>query len=555
MQRSFFTAPLGAVACVTGLLVAACGPQQLPPDVGGEPLWEPIDGAASRDRGEPSGPLEENERRQAGPITLNDVSNAAGLGGVSAGGNTHGVGVAFVDVDGDTWADIVLVNGRSNVNELFVPSALLHNNGDGTFENQSVASGLADILAQRDGYSIAAGDLDGDGDIDLYVGAQPTDILLRNRGDGTFEDATAETGAGGPASDPTLVGNGKSKVVSVGDFDNDGHLDLVSASSTLPLPGAYLLRNRGDGTFEDVSASSGVRVDPSGNPCAVMWSDYDTDADRDLWIWNDRGGHILLRNNGDGTLEDATAASRLDAVTVTHPMGIDAADIDLDGDLDFYISNIGNNPLLRNNGDGTFVDITERAGTGGQYGWGLGFEDLDLDGRVDMFVAQEDDRPELVFRNEGGTPPTFERIEVPHDPVLSETAAHNVAVAFADYDHDGRVDVLTARTDGSRLTLYRNETDVGTQNWIQISIAADGPRAVGSRIAIAIDDPDAEDGERILFRDISGGSSRASQNELGVRFGIGHREGVRWVGALLPTGEQDLVRNVGGGQRIELSPR
>jgi hypothetical protein len=524
----------------------------LPPDVGGEPLWTDLDGAGAVDLGEPTGEVPPADRMQPGPITLAEVTDAAGLAEVAAGGNTHGVGIAFVDIDGDDWADIVLVNGTNNATGDTYPSRLLRNRGDGTFEDVSTTSGLAAILDGIDGYSIAAGDLDGDGDIDLYIGAQPTDILLRNRGDGTFEDATSATGAGGPASDPTLVSNGKSKVVNIGDFDNDGHLDLVSASSTLtpPSPGAYLLRNRGDGTFEDVTQQSGIRIHPTGNPCAVMWSDYDTDGDRDLQIWNDRGGHVLLRNDG-GALVDVTTTSKLDEVLIRHPMGIDAADIDHDGDLDYYVSNIGDNPLLRNNGNGTFVDITDLSGTSGQYGWGLGFEDFDNDGLADIFVAQEDDRPELVFHNRGGAPPAFDRIEVPHRPVLDQNAAHNVAVGFADYDHDGRTDVVTARTDGSNITLYRNETELGTHGWLHVSIETEPGElettdGIGARVAVGT-------GELIQFLDITGGSSRASQTEHTARFGLGHVRGADWVGVLWPTGRQALLRNVGADQRLRIT--
>ncbi|MCA9704581.1 MAG: CRTAC1 family protein [Myxococcales bacterium] len=534
-----------SLACAGAM---GCSPDPLPPDLGGDALWAGLDLDAAVDLGEPSGPVPPAEQRPAGPITLVDVSEAAGLGAIASGGNTHGVGVAFTDVDGDDWADIVVVSGRSNVTGQTFTSRLLHNQGDGTFVDVSETSGLAAALAGRDGYSVAAGDLDGDGVLDLYVGAQPTDVLLRGQGDGTFVDATAALGAGGPASDPGLVGDGKSKVVSLGDLDDDGDLDIVSASSTLPAPGAYLLRNDGPAGFTDATAQSGVVIHPTGNPCAVMWSDYDTDGDRDLWIWNDRGGKVLLRNDG-GRLVDVTAAAGLQEVSIGNPMGIDAADIDHDGDLDYYVSNIGNNPLLRNNGDGTFVDITRLAGTGGHYGWGLGFADFDGDGWADIFVAQEDDRPELVFRNLGRDPPAFSGLEVPHPPVLDSRAAHNVAVALADYDHDGRTDVLTARTDGSRITLYRNETDQGSHGRLDV-VLAPGPAPVagdvGARVAVAT-------GALVQFLDVTAGSSRASQHELSARFGLGQARGADWVGVLWPDGQQVVVRHAGAGQRLRLS--
>jgi hypothetical protein len=509
----------------------------------------PIDLAAAEDLDEATGPLPIADRVAAGAITLVDVSDAAGLAGLAAGGNTHGVGAAFVDLDGDDWADIVVVNGRSNVTGNTFASLHLRNRGDGTFEDVASQSGIAGLLGGVDAYSVASGDIDGDGDVDLYVGAQPRDLLLANRGNGTFEDVTAARGAGGPASDPSLVGDGKSKVVSLGDFDSDGYLDIASASSTLPYPAAYLLRNRGDGSFEDITEASAIHIGAKGNPCAAMWSDYDNDADPDLWIWNDRGSKVLLRNEAGVEFTDVTGAAGLDVVGITNPMGIDAADIDHDGDLDYYVSNIGNNPLLRNNGDGTFVDITDLAGTGGRYGWGLAFEDFDGDTWPDIFVAQEDDNPNLVFAHDGDVPPRYTAIEVGHPAVVDSRAAHNVAVAFADYDHDGRVDVLTARTDGSRPTLYRNETDRGTHGQLDVVVASDSSGhpagGIGVRVAVSVDG-------LVQFRDVTGGSSRASHNELSVRFGLGHARGAEWVAALWPDGRQTVVLNVAAGQRLHL---
>jgi hypothetical protein len=542
------------VLVFTSALMWACAGDEPPlrPDRGGTPLWIDLDFDQATDEGGPTGPIPPAEQRTGGPIRFADVSDAVGFSDVVSGGNTHGVGVAFADLDGDQWPDVLVINGRSNVNGEQVPSRLMRNRGDGTFEDASQASGIAQLLDGVDGYSVAAADIDEDGDVDLYIGAQPRDLLLLGRGDGSFEDGTDAAGAGGPPSDPTLVGDGKSKIVAIGDHDNDGHLDLVSASSTLDSPGAYLLRNRmgetGEATFEDVTESSRIRIAPSGNPCAVMWTDYDNDGDPDLFIWNDRGGHVLLDNDG-GVFDDVTEASGLSSVGIRNPMGIDAGDIDLDGDLDYYVSNIGNNPLLRNNGDGTFSDITRRAGTEGEYGWGLAFADFDLDGWLDIFVSQEDDRPHLTFANRGVVPSSFERIEVPHIPVRDDRVAHNKATAFADYDGDGRVDVVTTTTDASRITLYRNETDPGTAGFIHVVVGAPpsgvgSSSGVGARVVVAA-------GDVLRFRDVTAGSSRASQNEVSVRLGLGQVRGADWVGIVWPNGEQRVFINVAAGSTLE----
>jgi len=518
-------------------------PGEVPDPLTGAPFWRSVSFDRAIDFGHAPEPIAAAERQEAGEVMLREVTVEAGLAEAAGGGNTHGVGVAFLDLDGDDYPDIFVANGRNERSGMQYRSALYHNDGDGAFSDVTDQSRVGAILADRDTYSVAAGDYDADGDIDLYVGAQPRDVLLQNQGDGTFVDATGGAGAGGPASDPSAVSDGKSKITSFGDFDGDGWLDLVSASSTLPEPGVYLLRNRGDGTFEDVTGATGVRTHRSGNPCAVMWSDYDTDGDVDLWIWNDRGGHILLRNDG-AVFEEATA----DGVDISNPMGIDAADIDHDLDLDYYVSNIGPAPLLQNEGDGTFTNITDFSGTRGDYTWGLGFADFNLDTWPDIFVAQEDNRDHLLYTNRGQSPPWFEETAVSHPEVMSGGDAHNVAVAFADFDRDGRVDVVLAGTDGRPLMLYRNETDVGTNRWldVQVRAAPSGARGgINARVAI-------RSGDLIQFRDITGGSSRASQNELSVRFGIGHWTGVEWVVVLWPNGDHAAATHVAGNQTVTM---
>lgn len=540
------------------LLTFGCADQGTPYTVVGGPFWTPLDFVDTVDLGHSVQMTPEAERIPPGPIELVDVTASAGLGAAIGGGNTHGVGISFADIDGDELPDIFVANGRNNRDGQQYASALYLNLGDGTFRNATIEAGILNALDGIDCYSVTAGDYDGDGDMDLYLGAQPTDILLENCGQvgaPCFVDVTDQVGAGGPPSDPAGVSNGKSKVVTFGDYDNDGDLDIASASKTLPAPRAYLLRNDGENGFTDVTAETGMKAHDDGNPCAIMWSDYDNDGDVDLQIWNDRGWHVLLRNQDGQTLEDVTRDSGLDAVQITNPMGIDAADIDHDGDLDYYVSNIGDNPLMLNDGDGTFTDITSSAGTGGEFGWGLAFEDLDHDTYADIFVAQEDNLPHLVFHNRATEPPTFTRIEVEHAQIQDSSEAHNVAVGFADYDRDGRVDVVAATTDGSGVQLYRNQTDTGSNHWLHVIVRPkddpDGtPRpgstdGIGARVGVMT-------GDLLQFRDITGGSSRASQNQLSVRFGLGDHDGADWIAVLWPSGDYYIVENVPGDQTLIL---
>ena len=488
------------------------------------------------------------EQFPAGDLVLTSVGGKAGLNDVVGGGNAHGVGVAFTDLDGDDYADIFIVNGfdssaQSMPNGAHYASRFLRNDRQGGFVEVSQSSGIASILADRDLYSIAAADYDQDGDVDLYIGAQPKDILLRNSGGGVFEDATDAAAAGGPASDPARVRDGRGKIVSFGDYNRDGRIDLVSSSGTFVGKKAYLLANQGDGSFKDVTDVTNLATHPQGNACAVLWSDYDNDGDQDLWIWNDRGGHVLLNNIDASSFVDVS--QQAENASIANPMGIDSADINHDGFLDYYITNITGNPLLLNQGDGTFSNITVSAGTGGEFGWGTGFEDFNADTWPDLFVAQEDNLPYLVFTHEGTDPPKFARTEWLHNGV--DPSAHNVAVAFADYDHDGRVDVVTATTDGSRINLFRNETDLGTQAWLHVVIKQEpGGSAFGgvaARVAV-------KTGDLVQINDIKGGSSRASQNELSARFGLGQWTGAQWVAILWPDGRQRVFLNVPGNQRL-----
>jgi hypothetical protein len=515
-----------------------------------DPLWFPLDPSQGTDLGHAATAVAVEDRVDAGPVDFDDTTLAAGLGHVVGGGNTHGVGVAFIDLTNDGWEDIVVVNGAYFANPQQFDSYYYVNDADGAFSDNAFASGFAAIMEDVDGYSVAAADYDNDGDVDLYIGAHPTDILLQNQGDGSFTDATTAAGAGGPITAQT---HSSSKIVSFGDYNGDGHIDLVSASSDIPGPGLYLLENNGNGTFTDTTEGSGAVIAATGNPCAVLWTDYDSDTDADLQIWNDRGGRVLLRNdgnNGDATFTDVTTVSSINAeANISNPMGIDGADIDHDGDLDYYVSNVGNNPLLLNHADGTFTNITSAAGTGGDFGWGLGFEDFDLDSFADIFVAQEDNLSYIAFTNDRALPPTFTRIDFSHPSVVSLSRAHNVAVAFADYDHDGRVDILSANTDGTRITLYRNTTEVGSNRWLEVHVsAAPGNGTAGATTARVF----VKAGPLLQFREIYGGSSRASQNAQPARFGLGQRTGADWVAVQWPDGREIIVRNVEGNQRLVL---
>lgn len=503
-------------------------------------LWTPILFGAATDLGFTPTELAADSQVPASQVQLVERSASTGLGAIVGRGDQHGVGVAFVDYDNDGWDDLFVINGSA------ADSKLLRNTG-GSFTDVTAAAGLGTLFGDIDGFSIAAADYDTDGDVDVYIGARPTDVLLRNNGDGTFTDVTGASDTGGPSVNHP---NSSGKVVSFGDYDGDGLMDIVSTYN----PGAggtgYLLRNEGDGTFEDITSASAFAPATPGNPCAVLWSDYDNDGDQDLWIWNDRGdsrtNRALLRNDSPGFV-NVTGSAGIDA-DVGNPMGIDGADVDRDGFTDYYVSDIGNNPLYMGAQNGQFTNIAAAAGVRGDYGWGLAFEDFNGDGWFDLFVAQEDERPYLVFVHDQSVPPTFTRTEWATD--VEGSNSHNVAAAFADYDHDGRVDALTATTDGTHVHLWHNETTLGTHGWLEVRVPrVPGNNARGGVSARIV----VKTGDVVQFRDINGGSSRASQNAHSARFGLGHWTGADWVAALWPDGRQLVVTGVAGNQTLELS--
>lgn len=512
----------------------------------------------------------EEDQIPAGPVAFERVTDQVGLDDADSGGNPNGVGLAFADVDGDSWQDLIIVNGQiPGRNGDFFDSRMYRNN-EGQFEDVSQSSGIEDLLGSSDCHSVVAADYDGDGDIDFHVAAHPQDVLLQNQGDGTFEDVTEAAAAVAPVTSGTDNGtDAAAKLSAFGDIDGDGHLDLVVVSSTFdppedgeePIPNGYLLRNRGDGTFEDVTQASNFTAPLSGNPRALLWTDLDSDGDQDLLVWNDRGSstenRVLLDNQGDGTFADATMAAGL-SQSVTNPGGLDAADLNRDGLLDLYVSEAGPNPLLINQGEGQFEDVNDVSGAVNDYGWGTGFADFNADTWPDIFVAQEGSRDHLLFTHLGTEPPTFSRTPIEHPSVGQ--AAVRVATAFADFDQDGRVDVATATTDGSAVTLYRNVTELGTHRWLTVGVdktTASAPAAgaeppatsrggVTARVVV-------KTGPLVQFKEIRSGSSAGTQHSLDVTFGLGHRTGADWVGVLWPDGTQHTLLDVAGNQRIQLT--
>jgi hypothetical protein len=494
---------------------------------------------------------------------------------------TMGGGAAWLDYDNDGFLDAYLVNSAAT--DVYKPSkplraALYQNQGDGTFHD---VTGKAGVAAEGlFGMGVAAGDYDNDGDTDLFVAGYGRSILYRNNGDGTFEDVTAKAGAGNP-------GKWASSAAWF-DYDNDGRLDLVivnyldwSPANNLfcgeQKPGyrsychpnkyrgqpATLYRNKGDGEFEDVSASSGVGG-PPGNGLGVVCFDYDDDGWIDIFAANDSMQNFLFHNNGDGTFEETGLSAGVaygDNGEAEAGMGVDAADFDGDGRLDLYLTHLDFefDRLYRNSGDGVFEDATFGAKLGYDSfhvsGFGAGFIDYDNDGRRDIFTVNGHvldniqlyhaetayAEPKIVYRNSGGK---FDNVSTRLGPDVQREKVSRAA-AFADYDNDGDVDVLVSNS-GQAAELLRNDGG-SSHHWLQIHLIGTSSNrdGVGARVTVTA-------GDLTLYDQRKGGSSYQAAHDPRLHFGLGKRTHVDRIVVRWPSGKQDRIENVDAGQVIAI---
>lgn len=480
--------------------------------------------------------------------------------------------VAVFDYDNDGKPDIFLLNG-STMNaergkEKAAKSALYRNLGDWKFENVTEKSGLAN---ERWGMGVAVADYDNDGDADLFVGNYGVPRLYRNNGNGTFTDVAERVG---------LAIKGWHTGATFGDYDKDGRLDLFVPAyiefdfNNLPpspadagkapsgektpcqfrgqpvmcgprgLKGAKdrLFRQKADGTFEDASAKAGVTDEGDYYGFSSVFVDVDDDRDLDLLVVNDSTPKQLYINRGDGTFEETGYGSGIalnENGREQAGMGLAVGDCDNDGRVDFHITNFSDdsNTLYRSDGDGNFTDITFQAGLGEPtipfLGWGTQFFDFDNDGWKDIIVANGHVYPTvdnfqwgtsyaqqmLLFkntRNAGGGQIKFERVAAaPNSGLAVSITARGMAIA--DFDRDGKLDVVTANS-GAMPTILRNVSD-SKNNWLKIKLVGDVSKktpkdAIGSTVY-------ATTGKLRQRFDLTSGANYASQDEQTIHVGLG----------------------------------
>ncbi len=522
----------------------------------------------------------------AAAVIFTEVTAQAGIRFVHHSGafgrkylpETMGAGAVWFDADGDGWPDLLLINStnwRGHPGARSLP-ALYRNAHDGAFTDMTRGSGLDVELY---GLGAAAADFDNDGRTDVYITGLGGNRLFRNLGGGRFADVTAKAG---------VADSGFSTSALWFDYDNDGKLDLFvthyvdwsietdlfctldGKNKSYCTPESYkgqspsLFRNRGDGTFENVTKKAGL-FDTTSKGLGVAMLDVDGDGRMDLFVANDTEPNRLYRNKGNGTFEDVAVGSGVafsESGVARAGMGVDAADYDGSGRPSLLVGNFANQmmALYHNEGHGLFIDEAPKSAVGRSslltLTFGCFFFDYDLDGLPDIFAANghvSDDiervqsrvtyaeRPHL-FRNAGSK--QFEEVSAQAGPALQRAIVARGA-AYADVDNDGDLDIIVTTNNGP-AHLFRN--DGGNRNHVlrvQTVGTASNRDGIGARVEVSL-------GGVRRWQMVKTGSSYASQSELPLTFGLGAAAAVDGIRVSWPSGRIDTVGATQANQTITI---
>lgn len=520
----------------------------------------------------------------AGP-TFIDITAQAGVRFTHVNGafgkkylpETLGSGVVVFDADGDGRQDLLFVNGTpwpGRPGAASLPA--FYRNTGGAFVDATRGSGLDVELY---GMGAAAADVDNDGRTDVYVTALGGNRLFKGLGGGKFADVTAKAG---------VADGGFSTGALFFDYDKDGRLDLFVAhyvewtektdlhctldgkSKSYCTPESYtgqsgtLFRNRGDGTFENVTRQAGLS-DPSAKALGVAMLDYDADGWMDLFVSNDTQPNRLYRNKHDGTFTDVAVSAGVafsEAGVARAGMGVDAADYDGSGRPSLIIGNFSNEMMAvyHNEGKGLFIDDAPRSAIGRStlltLTFGCFFFDYDLDGRADIFAVNghvADDiekvqsrvtykqRPHL-FRNGGQG--KFEEVAAAAGAALSTPMVAR-GTAYGDLDGDGDLDVVIT-TNGGAARVLRNDSD-RAQGVLRVrTTGVESNRdGIGAHVQITV-------GGQRRWQIVKTGSSYLSQSELPLTFGLGTAAVVDEVRVTWPSGRVDVATKVPANRQITI---
>ncbi|PYX09210.1 MAG: CRTAC1 family protein [Acidobacteria bacterium] len=489
---------------------------------------------------------------------------------------TLGSGCAFLDYDADGWQDILLINGMDWPGHKRERSTLklYRNNRNGTFSDVTRSAGL-DI--EMYGMGVAIGDYNNDGYPDILITCVGQNRLFKNTRKGNFVDVTKSSGLGGRQAFSTSA--------LWFDFDRDGLLDLFvcnyvkwspehdvfcsldGKNKSYCTPEAYrgetcwLFHNRGDGTFEDVTAHSGI-FDSSSKSLGVAMLDYDQDGWPDLLVANDTQPNKLYRNQRNGTYKDVAVEAGIAFSAegkARAGMGVDVADFDNSGTPGVAITNFDNEMIgLYRASSGSFADVATQSGVGlaskNTLGFGCVFLDSDLDGALDLAVVNGhiDDtvrnvrgvgyaQPPQLFLNNGKG--AFHDVAAEVGGGFRQPKVGR-GLAFGDFDRDGDLDLLITTNHGAAY-LYRNDQIAGNRSIRFRLVGTKSNRdAIGASLKIF-------DNGSIQSRLVKGGSSYLSQSELPVTFGVGKRDKIDRVVIQWPSGRTEEYKDIATGRAYE----
>ena len=524
---------------------------------------------------------------------FHDVARVAGLIGKNVYGDashkkyiieTTGNGVAVFDFNNDGWLDIFLVNGWrlegfSN-NQAKPTSHLYRNDGEGTFTDVTVGAGL-----DRTGWGqgVCVGDWDSNGFDDLFFTFFGASVLYRNRGDGTFEEVTE---AAGLSAGEERWSTGCAFM----DFDRDGDLDLFIANylkfdiRTIPEPGEnrfcqwkgmpvmcgplglpgetnILYRNNGNGTFTDVSVSSGISEPAENYAFSPLVADFNNDQWPDIYVACDSTANLLYVNQKNGTFTEEgsyAGAAFNEEGRAQAGMGVAAADYNNDGLLDVFVTNFSEDyfTLYRNDGESSFTDVTNKVQLAVNtrfLGWGTAFIDFDHDGWKDIFAANGHVYPEveslgqhykqakLLYRNLGNG--TFDDVSQQSGPGMRRRHASR-GIAFGDLDNDGRVEIVVNNMSEIPSLLFNRGT---CENSVLIRLVGSksNHNGIGARVRVTAN-------KATQIDEVRSGGSYMSQNDFRLHFGVGGAEQIERLEVRWPSGEIDTVMEVAANALITI---
>ena len=503
---------------------------------------------------------------------------------------TNGCGVAFVDYDNDGWVDLFMLSGtrltgmpagREPTNRLY------RNKGNGTFADVTDKAGL-----RRSGWasSVCVGDYNNDNYEDLFITYWGKNVLYRNNGDGSFSDVTQKAGL---LTDATRWGSGCTFI----DYDRDGKLDLFVANylkfniANTPEPGKganctwkgvpvncgpkglptdtnLIYHNNGDGSFTDVSESSGIAKVQGRYSMTATTLDFDRDGWTDIYVACDSSASTLYRNNHDGTFTDVAVEAGCaysEDGQAQAGMGVATGDYNGDGLVDIFKTHFSDDlpALYKNSGRGFFEDASRSAGFDitRYVEWGTGFVDFDNDGWRDVLIVTGSVYPEVekIFKEYPHRGPRLiyqnlrngrfrDVTTLMGSGILSPRSSRGCA--FGDFDNDGDVDVLVMNMNEAPLLLrneYFSKSTRGPNNWLMLNLIGtkSNRSAIGARVAL-------KTGAQLQFQEVTSQSSYYSHNDHRLHFGLGQNKKADLIEILWPSGDREVLNNVPANKIVNI---